>query len=255
MRTELNQSLTYCWELGDDFLISDYLINKEIRLKFLWFSCLKCISKEEIFRQGHCKKCFFESPSTAEWVIRPELSKAHLNIQDRDIDYEKRIQLQPHILYLSFTDDVKIGVTRKSQSPTRWIDQGAISAIEVAELPNRYLAGLCEVELKKYYKDKTNWRAMLKANKSEIDLSQEKLNAKKYLPSDLEKYYISTSLVNQITYPLESILDAPKSINIKKLKEYKGKLIGIKGQYLIFEDQSVFNVRSNEGLVIEMELN
>ena len=96
---------------------------------------------------------------------------------------------------------------------------------------------------------------MLKANKSEIDLSQEKLNAKKYLPSDLEKYYISTSLVNEITYPLESKLDAPKSINIKKLKEYKGKLIGIKGQYLIFEDQSVFNVRSNEGLVIEMELN
>ena len=140
MRTELNQSLTYFLELGDDFLISDYLINKEIRLKFLGFSCLKCSSKEEIFRQGHCKKCFFESPSTAEWVIRPELSKAHLNIQDRDIDYEKRIQLQPHILYLSFTDDVKIGVTRKSQIPTRWIDQGAISAIEVAELPNRYLA-------------------------------------------------------------------------------------------------------------------
>lgn len=255
MRTELDQSLTYFLELGDDFLISDYLINKEIRFKFLGFSCLKCSSKEEIFRQGHCKKCFFESPSTAEWVIRPELSKAHLNIQDRDIDYEKRIQLQPHILYLSFTDDVKIGVTRKSQIPTRWIDQGAISAVEVAELPNRYLAGLCEVELKKYYKDKTNWRAMLKANKSEIDLSQEKLNAKKYLPSDLEKYYISTSLVNEITYPLESKLDAPKSINIKKLKEYKGKLIGIKGQYLIFEDQSVFNVRSNEGLVIEMELN
>ena len=187
--------------------------------------------------------------------IRDRLSKAHLNIQDRDIDYEKRIQLQPHILYLSFTDDVKIGVTRKSQIPTRWIDQGAISAIEVAELPNRYLAGLCEVELKKYYKDKTNWRAMLKANKSEIDLSQEKLNAKKYLPSDLEKYYISTSLVNDITYPLESKLDAPKSINIKKLKEFEGKLIGIKGQYLIFEDQSVFNVRSNEGLVVEMELN
>jgi len=88
MRTELNQSLTYFLELGDDFLISDYLINKEIRLKFLGFSCLKCSSKEEIFRQGHCKKCFFESPSTAEWVIRPELSKAHLNIQDRDIDYE-----------------------------------------------------------------------------------------------------------------------------------------------------------------------
>lgn len=198
---------------------------------------------------------FFESPSTAEWVIRPELSKAHLNVQDRDIDYEKRIQLQPHILYLSFTDDVKIGVTRKSQLPTRWIDQGAINAIEVAELPNRYLAGLCEVELKKYYKDKTNWRAMLKANKSEIDLSQEKLNAKKYLPSDLKKYYNSTSLVKEIAYPLENKLDSPKSINIKKLKEYKGKLIGIKGQYLIFEDQSVFNVRSNEGLVVEMELN
>ena len=71
---------------------------------------------------------------------------------------------------------------------------------------------------------------------------------------DLEKYYNSTSLVKEIAYPLENKLDSPKSINIKKLKEFEGKLIGIKGQYLIFEDQSVFNVRSNEGLVIEMEL-
>ena len=96
---------------------------------------------------------------------------------------------------------------------------------------------------------------MLKANTSNIDLNHEKINAKKYLPRDLEKYFNSASLVKEITYPLEYKLDVPKSINIKKLKEFEGKLMGIKGQYLIFEDQSVFNVRSNEGLVIEMELN
>ena len=88
--------------------------------------------------------------------------------------------MQPHSVYLSFTSDVKVGVTRKSQVPTRWIDQGAIEAIEIAELPNRYLAGICEIELKKYFKDKTNWRTMLTTNKSNVDLSIKKMNVTQF---------------------------------------------------------------------------
>ena len=108
---------------------------------------MNCKSDQEIFRQGFCKKCFFDLPSTADWVIRPEMSKAHLGIEERDLDYEKQVQLQPHILYLAYTSGVKVGVTRKSQVPTRWIDQGAIMAVEIVEVPNRYLAGISEVSL------------------------------------------------------------------------------------------------------------
>ena len=135
---------------------------------------MNCQSNHEIFRQGFCKKCFFDLPSTADWVIRPEMSKAHLGIEERDLDYEKQVQLQPHVLYLAYTSGVKVGVTRKSQIPTRWIDQGAIMAVQIVEVPNRYLAGISEVSLKENYKDKTNWREMLKCKSTDLDLEKER---------------------------------------------------------------------------------
>ena len=98
------------------------------------------------------------------------VGKAHLNVADRDLDYEKRIQLQPHIVYLSNTGSVKVGITRKSQIPIRWIDQGAHEAIEIIETPNRYLAGKAEVAIKKYLSDKTNWRKMLANKRDNVNL-------------------------------------------------------------------------------------
>ena len=80
--------------------------------------------------------------------MRPELSKAHLDQEERDLDYEKRVQLQPHIVYLANSSNVKVGVTRKTQVPTRWIDQGAQEALEIVEVPNRYLAGSQKLHLK-----------------------------------------------------------------------------------------------------------
>ena len=155
MITEFDNPINYFLDMGNDFIVFNSLFNKNITIKFEGYSCLNCSSSQEIYRQGYCKRCFFDLPSTADWVIKPEMSKAHLGIQERDLEYEKKVQLQPHILYLSYTSDIKIGVTRKSQVPTRWIDQGATKAIEVLEVPNRYLAGISEVKLKEFYKDKT----------------------------------------------------------------------------------------------------
>ena len=90
--------------------------------------------------------------------------------EDRDLDYEKSVQLQPHIVYLANSSNVKVGVTRKQQVPTRWIDQGAHEAIEIVEVPNRYLAGITEVALKNHVADKTNWRKMLKNDIEKADL-------------------------------------------------------------------------------------
>lgn len=120
---------------------------------------------------GFCKECFFESPYASETILRPELSTAHLGIEERDLEVEKEIQLQPHIVYLAYTGDVKVGVTRESQVPTRWIDQGATFAIPIARTTNRYEAGVIEVEMKKHLADKTNWRKMLQDEReSDIDL-------------------------------------------------------------------------------------
>ena len=68
-------------------------------------------------------KVLFESPMSGDWVLKPELSKAHLDIEDRNLEYERKVQLQDHIVYLSKTSGIKVGVTRSNNKTTRWIDQ------------------------------------------------------------------------------------------------------------------------------------
>ena len=255
MLVELKNDVNYFLDFDVDFLNINSLIEKKINLKHVGYECLNCKSDQTIYRQGFCKNCFFEIPSTSDWIMKPELSKAHLNIEERDLEYEKKIQLKPHILYLAFSSSLKVGVTRKSQVPFRWIDQGAISAIEIAEFPNRYLAGISEVELKKYYSDKTNWREMLKTKNLEINLELERKNCFQNIPNEA-KNNISKDSFSQINinYPVIKHPTKPKSLNIIKEGFFEGKLVGVKGQYLIFDDETVFNIRSNEGLVINLSV-
>ena len=85
-------------------------------------------------------------------------------------------------MYLALSSNVKVGVTRKTQVPTRWIDQGASFALEIVEAPNRYLAGITEVALKKHISDKTNWRKMLKNEIADIDLVDLRDELAEYIP-------------------------------------------------------------------------
>jgi hypothetical protein len=187
--------------------------------------------------------------------MKPELSTAHLGKEDRDLAFEKEMQLKPHIVYLANSSDVKVGVTRKSQVPTRWIDQGAHEAIEVVEVPNRYLAGITEVALKDYVSDKTNWRKMLVNDIKDVDLVIEKERLAQYIPDEAKEYYLDKNTKEtHINFPVNEYPKKVKSLNLIKTPTYKGVLKGIKGQYLIFEDNTVFNVRSNEGLVVEITL-
>ena len=214
MKTEIDDNLNYFLELGDDFINLNQLLGSQIKLSFSGYECLNCKSDLQLYRQGHCKKCFFELPSTADWIMKPELSKAHLNIEDRDLDFEKRVQLKPHILYLAFSSNVKVGVTRKSQVPYRWIDQGAIQAIEIAEFPNRYLAGISEVQLKNFYADKTNWREMLKTSNSNVDLLLESNKALEKLPKEaLDSIQTKKYSTFNINYPVNKYPEKPKSLN------------------------------------------
>ncbi|MEM9681475.1 MAG: DUF2797 domain-containing protein, partial [Bacteroidota bacterium] len=226
------------------------LLNKTIQIELVGHQCLSCGLNLEIYRQGFCKTCFFEKPIAGDWIMRPELSTAHLGKEDRDLEYEKQVQLQPHIVYLANSSNVKVGVTRKSQVPIRWIDQGAHEAIEIVEVPNRYLAGITEVALKEHVSDKTNWRNMLKNDVKDEDLKVWRDDLKAYLPDETRDYFMETNEETQLLFPVEHYPEKPKSLNLKKDLNYEGKLVGIKGQYLIFEDQTVFNIRSNEGLVV-----
>ena len=252
MQTELDNPVQYYLVFEDDFIHVNQLLDKEIRIEFLKYQCLACGKNKKIYRQGFCYDDFYKVPQAADWIMRPELSKAHLNEEDRDLEYEKKVQLQPHIVYLANSSNVKVGVTRKTQVPTRWIDQGAHEAIEIVEVPNRYLAGITEVALKEHIADKTNWRKMLKNEIEDEDLVAQRDALKQYIPKEALEYYIASNSETNIEFPVLQYPTKLKSLNLEKTPEYQGKLKGIKGQYLLFEDGTVFNVRNSEGYVVSI---
>ena len=254
METEFSEPIQYYLVFENDFINMNQLLNRSVSIQFVKYQCLNCGLDKPIFRQGFCKSCFFDIPQAADWIMRPELSTAHLDKEDRDLEYEKKVQLQPHIVYLANSSNVKVGVTRKNQVPTRWIDQGAHEAIEIVEVPNRYLAGVTEVALKAYVSDKTNWRKMLKNDIEDENLIEWRERLKQYIPDEAKDYYIENNSETHIDFPVFKYPEKPSSLNLIKSSNYSGKLVGIKGQYLIFEDQTVFNIRSNEGLVVNISV-
>ena len=255
MQTEFGNPIQYYLVFENSFLHMNQLLGKRIEIQFLGYQCLNCGKKKKIFRQGFCYDCFMSSAAVGDWIMKPELSTAHLDIVDRDLDYEKRVQLQPHIVYLALSSEVKVGVTRKTQMPTRWIDQGANSAIAIVEVPNRYLAGITEVALKNHYVDKTNWQKMLKNEYELVDLIAERSKLENLIPAEVKEYFYATKEdLYEMHFP---VLEYPKkvtSLNLDKMPNFSGILRGIKGQYLIFQDGTVFNVRSFEGYVVNINI-
>lgn len=256
MKTELGDLVQYWLEDENQSLFLNDLIGKEISMiydgKAQCCSCQKFVKK--IFSQGFCYDCFMKSASAGTWIMKPELSTAHLGIEDRDLEYEKKVQLQPHIVYLAVASNLKVGVTRKTQIPTRWIDQGASYAIKIAETPHRQLAGEIEVALKQRFTDKTSWQQMLKNEIGDFDLITEKWELEQLLPNDLSDYMTDDDDVIEINYPVLEYPEKIKSVGFDKEAKIEGKLMGIKGQYLILDQNRVINMRKHEGYFIDFEV-
>ena len=255
MQTEMGNPIQYYMVFESDFLNLNQVLGRKVGIAFMKFQCLNCGRDRPIYRQGFCKSCFYETAAAGEWIMRPELSTAHLGKEDRDLEYEKQVQLQPHIVYLANSSNIKVGVTRKTQVPTRWIDQGAHEAIEIVEVPNRYLAGITEVALKDHIGDKTNWRKMLTNTVDDEDLVAWRNKLRPYIPEEAQPYFIESNNETHLEFPVLQYPEKVKSLNLGKTPNYEGILKGIKGQYLIFEDHTVFNVRGSEGYYVRLQLN
>lgn len=255
MQTEINTPIEYYLIFKDNFINLNQILDRTLTIDFIGYECLNCGQPKKIFRQGFCYECFNSSANAGDWIMRPELSKAHLGIEDRDLAYEIQVQLQPHIVYLAAASDVKVGVTRKTQVPTRWIDQGASRAVEIVEVPNRYLAGITEVALKDKFTDKTNWRKMLQNEITPANIQAIRAELKDLLPTEVQPYFDTTDHTTyNLEYPVLSFPDKIKSLNLDKTPFYEGKLKGVKGQYLLFEDGTVFNIRTYEGYVVRLNV-
>ncbi len=254
MKTELQKEVEYYMVFESDFLNVNQILNKRISINFLRYQCMNCGLEKKVFAQGFCYDCYTSIPQAGNWIMNPEMSKAHLDEEDRDLEYEKQVQLKPHIVYLANSSNVKVGVTRKTQVPTRWIDQGAHEAIEIVEVPNRYLAGITEVALKAHVADKTNWRKMLTNDIKDLDLAEEREKLKQFIPEEAMQYFLADNKETEIHFPVLQYPKKVKTLNLSKAPFYEGVLKGIKGQYLLFEDGTVFNVRSHEGFVVELSI-
>lgn len=256
MKTELDTPVRYSLTLGGEEISMNDLIGKHIRIESKHqINCIKCgrITKTS-FAQGYCYPCFTTAPETEECVLRPELCLAHEG-QARDMEYAKEHCLIDHIVYLAISSGLKVGVTRISQDPTRWIDQGAWKAIRLAITPNRYLAGSIEVALKSHMNDKTNWRNMLTNKLAEdINLVEEKDKAIELLHHDFQEYATDNDEIIEINYPVEKYPEKVKSISLDKVPEIDDTLSGIKGQYLIFESGKVFNIRKHNGYLVDLHV-
>lgn len=254
MESEYSFPVRYFFRIADSRLSMNDLIGKEISIIYKdQINCIKCgkITKTS-FSQGYCYNCFISSPETEDCVLRPELCQAHLG-HARDMKYASEHCLIDQYVYLALSGGLKVGVTRHTQKPFRWIDQGAQKAIIVAKTPNRHLAGSIEVILKKHFQDKTNWRKMLSSEKyDEFNLADEKSKALNLLNKDLIKFKSDDDSITEINFPVIEFPLKVKSINLDKTAEMGGILTGIKGQYLIFRSGEVINIRKNAGYLVEL---
>ncbi len=251
-----NGKVLYELPVGEEFLPLNPLLGKKLHLQFTGkINCVHCGKTiRKTYAQGYCYDCFISLPQTDVGILHPEKDVSYLGIS-RDMEWSERNSLIPHFVYLSFTDKVKVGVTRHTQVPTRWIDQGASQAIILAKTPNRHIAGVIEVYLKQYFADKTSWQQMLKQTEaSQIDLLSEKQKAIALLHPELKQYVFENDEITNLEFPLVQVPKSVKSVKLDaKTPEINQRLNGIKGQYLVFENGEVLNVRQHGGYEILVE--
>ena len=252
MQTRLDDVARYTLVLDDVPIDMNEKIGEDIRLTFDGIiNCIDCgrLTKKS-FGQGFCYPCFRNSPEASECIIRPELCRAHEG-EARDMAWAEKYCLVEQIVYLARSSAIKVGITRASQMPTRWIDQGATDAIVFARVPNRYTAGVVEVAMKEHLTDRTNWQRMLKNEVIDADLAETKASLVDSLDAELRQFVDTDDTVCSITYPVEKYPEKVKSVSFDKQAEIEGRLAGIKGQYLIFDDNRVLNIRKHNGYRIE----
>ncbi len=261
MRVEDGDPILYTLPVGDASLPLNPFLGKTIGIRRTGpIRCVACgRTTNKSFNQGHCFPCFRDLASCDNCIVRPERCHYHLGTC-RQPDWGKANCIRPHVVYLANSSGVKVGITRETQTPTRWIDQGAAQALPIARVASRRLSGLMEVVLKNHVSDRTDWRRMLKGEPEAADLNAcwDALLAEcGDRISDLSDEHDSTAPEiiadaeqRAFRYPVLEYPERVTAINLDKTPHTEGTLLGIKGQYSIL-DTGVLNVRKYGGYEIE----
>lgn len=253
MRTQLAAPVEYALLLDAQPVALNEYIGKPIRLSFLGaINCSHCGRKtKKSYGQGHCYPCFKKLPQCDQCIVSPEKCHYHLGTC-RDPGWGEQFCLQDHIVYLANSSGIKVGITRATQIPTRWIDQGAIQALPILRVSTRLQSGQVERLFGQHVADKTNWRAMLKGDVTPVDLAEVRDQLFEKCAdglAGLEQEHGIQALQRldgaeqvEIDYPVSQFPARVSSFNFDKTPDVEGVLMGIKGQYLML-DTGVINIR------------
>ena len=265
MVTRHESTVGYDMPLGDDRLPMNPLLGRSLRMEFTGkITCINCdrVTKKS-FSQGYCYPCFQRLAACDSCIMSPE--KCHYDAGTcREPEWGEANCMIDHIVYLANTSSVKVGITRNSQVPTRWMDQGATQALPIFRVQTRYQSGLVEVLFKDHVADRTSWQAMLKGSGDPIELDAERdrlfdLTAEGVDALQQQHGLQAISRLEndndyEFNYPVNVYPTKVRSLNLDKEPLVEGELQGIKGQYLIF-DTGVINMRKYGGYHLAVSAN
>ncbi len=260
MRTAHKSVVEYQLPIGDDLVDMNPLIGTGLQVSYGGvINCINCGRKtNKSFQQGYCFPCMRSLPETDQCIVRPETCHFHLGTC-RDSEWGVKNCMQDHYLYFANSSGLKVGITRGTQIPTRWMDQGATEALAVLRAPSRYKIGQLEVTFKKHLNDRTDWRKMLKGVAEPIDLKVRRDETLGLIQSELDSAqrelgweFLHEGELQNFAYPVNAYPEKVTSLNLDKNPVFTGQLNGIKGQYLIF-DIGVINMRKYAGYHLSIE--
>ncbi|MEX0605295.1 MAG: DUF2797 domain-containing protein [Marinobacter sp.] len=263
MPAEAGLPVSYNLKIGDTRLPLNELIGRPIQIEFEgMIRCIHCDrSTNKSFSQGYCYPCFRKLAACDTCIMSPEKCHYHLGTC-REPEWGETHCMVDHVVYLANSSGLKVGITRGTQVPTRWIDQGAVSAIPMLQVATRQLAGLVEVVCKQHVADRTNWRAMLKGDVPELDLAGERSALLCRIQPELaelreqhgdDALREASGEALDLSYPVEVWPEKVKTHNLDKTPTVNGILQGIKGQYLIL-DTGVINIRKYTAYHIRLQV-
>ncbi len=262
MKTRLQAPVSYEMVLGEARVPLNALLGQALQLEFLGaINCIHCDRlTSKSFNQGYCYPCFRRLAQCDSCILSPEKCHYHLGTC-REPEWGEANCMIDHFVYLANTSGLKVGITRHSQVPTRWMDQGATQALPIFRVSSRLQSGLVETVFKSHIADKTNWQAMLKGPSAPVDLESERQRLMAVCAAEIAALQCEHGLqalaeleqqaVVGIEYP---VLEYPRkvtSFNFDKNPLVSGTLLGIKGQYLIL-DTGVINLRKFGGYQVAL---
>lgn len=243
----------YSFRLGEEQVAVNPLIGKTLRLEYLGaIHCSHCGKRTKTsYSQGYCYPCMTKLAQCDLCIMAPE--RCHYDAGTcREPSWGEQFCMTDHVVYLANSSGIKVGITRATQLPTRWLDQGASQALPIMRVATRQQSGLVEDVLRSQVPDRTNWRALLKGEAEVLDLPairDEIFNACAEGIHALQQRFgvqaiqpLADAEVVQMRYPVEAYPSKIVSFNLDKTPIVEGTLLGIKGQYLIF-DTGVINIR------------